>query len=92
MLAQSAPFPHPGSTAYCRGTGDAVRILRRGADGACMVEILPPPHMTAPQRFDWARRGASRTTRIPAEDLYPTQDAALHCGRKARLPRRRSAR
>jgi hypothetical protein len=33
MLAVAAPFPHPGSRAYLKGTGEAREVIQQNADG-----------------------------------------------------------
>jgi hypothetical protein len=84
MLAVPAPFPHPGARAYLKGTGEAREVIQQNADGTATVKVLPKAHMTSAEWLAWANRGASRTQRVPANDLCPTLKEAL-----AAKPKRR---
>lgn len=71
MLHVPAPFPHPGSRAFVRGTADPVTILRSNADGTALVRRDPRP-------LERRNRDASGTTTLPRSDLFETpEEAAL---------------
>lgn len=91
MLAQPAPFPFAGCDAFLRGTAARATVIRHNADGTATVKLHPPRFMSADQRIDWQKRGASLTTSVPLGDLYQTERDAVWCGKppkgRARVPR-----
>lgn len=89
MLNVPAKFPHVGSTAYLRGTGGPARILRRNADGTCLVELLESTP-TGPARS--RTREASGNRQVEGGDLYETQQLAVFCGRPPKRARARTMR
>jgi len=84
MLNATAPFPHPGSTAFLRGTADKVTVIQRNADATALVKVHPPRFMTPAERDAWRRRGASLTRTVEVRDLYDTPLKAQFCGRPPR--------
>lgn len=75
MLNVPTEFPQAGSTAYCRGSAEQVRILQRNYDGTVLVQRTGPDARFA---------GASRETRVALADLFPRQDEACEPPRRRR--------
>lgn len=82
MLKFAAPFPHPGASAFLRGTAEPVRILRRNADGTVLVQRTGPL-----ARYD----GASVERTEAAAALFPTAAEAMGLARRRGGSRRRRA-
>lgn len=73
-------LPLIGSEGYLRGTGTLARVIRRNADRTCLVTLFDGDDAGPPV----ARPGSTGNSTVPEADLFPTRDAAVHCGRKAR--------
>ncbi|MGX7926489.1 hypothetical protein ACWPMX_07935 [Tsuneonella sp. HG094] len=89
-FTEDTPLPQVGSIGYRRGTGQRVLVLRRnppaqpGEERTCLVKTY-----TRISGHWYDDRGSSGNTTVEERDLYPTEDAALHAGRKQRRTRGR---
>ena len=64
MLNTPSQYPHPGSTAYLRPTGQAVRIIQHNADGTRLVSLA-------------GKQGAAANFTTTAAELAETQMEAI---------------
>lgn len=92
-FAADAPLPQVGSIGYLRGTAQRARVLRRNArhspvaERTCLVELFERIGCT------WQKvLGSSGNAEVEERDLYPTEEAAAHCGRKQRARTRQQRR
>lgn len=90
-FADAVPLPQVNSVGFLRGTGQRARVLRRNADvnlggeRTCLVQLFE----RIPFTRNWQPAlGSTGNATIEERDLYPTEDAAHHAGRR----RARSAR
>lgn len=75
-------LPLAGSEGYLRGTATPARVIRRHADGTCLVKLFDI-HPVTGQRVE--RLGSTGNRTVPEAELYATATEAQHCGRKPRL-------
>lgn len=77
MLNTPSEFPNPGSTAYLRPSGEAVRIIQHNADGTRLIAVR-------------GKAGAGANLTAAASDLTATLDEAI--ARPLRTRRARAGR
>ena len=75
-------LPLAGSEGFLRGTATPARVIRRHADGTCLVKLFDKHPITGKLV---SRLGSSANRTVPESDLYATENEAQHCGRKPRL-------
>lgn len=80
MLNNSAPYPHPGSTAFLKPSGQACRILQRRHDGRVLISL----NRVSLHDPDIAVRASGNRT-VEASELAKSPSAAApKRGRKAK--------
>lgn len=89
--ADAVPLPQVNSVGFLRGTAQRARILRRNADEnaggerTCLVQLFERIPFTP----NWQPvLGSTGNATVEERDLYPTQDAAQHAGRRRSRSRR----
>lgn len=74
MLSVPAPFPHPGSPAFIKGSGQEVRIIQFRADGTLTVAVA--------EQY----KSASSTRTLSRAELCETRALALAPAPRRRRP------
>lgn len=100
MLNSEAPFPHPGSPAFLRGSAQPVRIIQHDADGeTVLVQKLQRKRgggMHSSSASGSADKyapltGATANCRVKRADLFEDTESAAH-GSIAKAQRARRSR